>query len=149
MEPREISAFVQSNPSLGAYVARTLHGAGLLEPVCPEWARALEWLRAEEAAHALAEWQEYCDMLVDGLRACWRGWRGWENDTARIHVWILDDTGQSDEDVLETLYGMGWEVYGREIHSPYDCTGQWFAAPARVTREHGRIFVRQTWHQDI
>ena len=40
-------------------------------------------------------------------------------------------------------------LYGREIHSAYDCTGKWFASAARVKRVGKRVLVRQWWGLDV
>ena len=60
--------------------------------------------------------------------------------------WIIKGDTENAKKVLDDL-GQPWE--GVEIHSAYDCTGQWFAWEADFTECGDRTFVTQHWGLDV
>lgn len=77
-----------------------------------------------------------------------QGVKRFDNGESAIQWWLMDPKQTCDEIIIE-LDKAGYEAYGREIHSSYDCTGKWFAHAPRIRRGKFKVLVTQYWGLDV
>lgn len=69
-----------------------------------------------------------------------------DDGTGEEYFWIIRGNAENAKRVLDEM-GEPWE--GIEIHSAYDCTGQWFRWHAHFSELTDRTFVTQSARMDV